>query len=107
MALILFDLDKEREREREREREILLAMPLHVSRVTHAWAICGQLNISEYLDSCLPTIVDTITFMGNNGNMKNFEPLKLVNKAYSYDYYDYYYGSLKVLRDFLNSSKAS
>lgn len=94
MALILFDLDK------EREREILLAMPLHVSRVTHACAICGQLNISEYLDSCLPTIVDTITFMGNNGNIKNVEPLKLVNKAYSYYYCDYYYGSLKVLRDF-------
>ena len=90
MALILFDL------ERERERENLLATPLHVNRVTHACVMCGQLNISEYLDSCLPTIVDTITFMGNNENIKNVGPLKLVNKAHSY----YYYGSLKVLRDF-------
>ena len=76
MALILFDLDK------ERGREILLAMPLHVSRVTHACAICGQLNISEYLDSCLPTIMDTITFMGNNENIKNVGPSKLVNKLW-------------------------
>ena len=88
MALILF--------EREREREILLATSLHVNHVTHACAMCGQLNISEYLDSCLPTIVDTITFMGNNENIKNVGPLKLVNRAHSY----YYYGSLKVLRDF-------
>lgn len=92
MALILFDLDKEKER--ERNFFFLLAMPLHVSRVTHACAMCGQLNINKYLDSCLPTIVDTITIMGNNEKIKNVGPLKLVNKAH------YYYGSLKVLIDF-------